>query len=191
MPSTRMRFAMLLPLLSLAAAVVLVAVPISLTFLNLEAFSQHSDKAVISAGNFRTEIPRSEFWRKAVMWGTVKSAHTITAIDMPGIIATIPGQPASLPFGAWRALIMPFSSLPFWWFAGLGFDALLRRIRLHWSIFLLGTLLMAGCLILLLGLRFGLPVSDRTDLTWAIYGMALWSVLFSTFPSAWLWLRRA
>jgi hypothetical protein len=184
MSSARLRFTTLLPLLSSVAALVLVAAPVTLTYMNLQSLAQHSDKAVIGSGNFYIEIPRNMIPRDALMFGTIRTSHIVGAIDMPGAIAMLAPKPTDIPLDAWRALVLPFSSLPFWWFAGLGFDALLRRLRLYWSTFLLGSLLMVGFLIFALGLRFGLPASDREDMAWPIYGMALWTVLFSSFPVA-------
>lgn len=179
---------MLLPLLSLVAAVVLVACPTTLVFLRLEVIAQHSDHAVFTAGNFRANVPRDRFLTDALMWGTWPTAHTIAAIDIPGSLAMTLPRPQSLPLDTWRAVLFPVSSLPFWWFAGLGCEAALRRRRLHWSVLLLGTILMVCFLAMALGLRFGLSPSERaeSDLTWVICGMSLWVALFAAFPTAWI-----
>jgi hypothetical protein len=183
-----MRFAMLLPLLSLVAAVLLVGVPTTLTFLSLEKMSQGNDRSVFTAGNFAADIPRARFLQDALMFGTWPTAHSIAAIDIPGSVAMLLPRPQTLPLDTWRAVVLPFSSLPFWWFAGIGFDAVLRRIQLHWAVCLLGTILMAFFFIMLLGLRFGLSVSERSesDLAWVYWGMSLWTLLFASFPVAWV-----
>ncbi len=192
MAAQRIRFTVLLPLASLIAAVVLVAIPVTLVYFNLESFAQHSDTAKFSSGHFSADIPRSQFLADSLMWGTVRSAPFVGAIDIPGSVAMTLGRPDSLTLDAWRSIILPISSLPFWWFAGLGLDALRGTVVFHWWVNLLGTVMMCGFLTLLIALQFGMSEAERAEspMEWVYCGMALWALLMLPFPLAWLRNRR-
>ena len=175
-------------MVSLVFALFLVVIPVTSVFLNLERLSRDSDHAEMSAGNFQASIPKTRFMSTALMWGTTRTAHIIGAIDIPGSIAMIPGHPADMTLDAWRSFILPFSSLPFWWLAGTGLDIATRRFQASWPLLLLGSTLMLAFLTMLIGLRFGLSESERTEseMTWVYWGMLIWSLLFSSFPYAWV-----
>jgi hypothetical protein len=192
MAATRIRFTVLLPLASLVAAVFLVAVPVTLVYLNLESFSQGSDTAKFSSGHFSAAIPRNQFLANSLMWGTVRTAPFVGAIDIPGSVAMTLGRPDSLTLDAWRSIILPLSSLPFWWFAGLGLDALRKSVALNWSVKLLGTVMMFGFLTLLIALQYGMSEAERAEspMGWVFCGIALWALLMLPFPLAWLRSRR-
>jgi hypothetical protein len=87
---------------------------------------------------------------------------------------------------AWRGLIFPLYCVPFWWFAGLGLDALFARRQLRWPVFLLGALFSGFFVFIWCGLRFGLDASDRVDNGWIYIGLGLWATLYLAFPVAWV-----
>jgi hypothetical protein len=198
MKVTRASFSVLLPLIELATWIVLIAVPATLVFLNLNQTAHGSLTAHIDSGNISADIPRQQFLSFAFSSAPNNRAHAITAINIPGIIPEIlfsllTSWPQSwLPPGwildTWRALIFPFYCLPAWWFVGLGVDSLLGWRRLHWGTLLLGSIFFLLFVTLSLGFRFGLSASERAegDSGWLLWGIGLWALFFATFPCAWL-----
>jgi len=93
----------------------------------------------------------------------------------------------------WRAIAFPFFCLPAWWLVGLGVDVLLKQRRLHWFTFLTGTLLFILFGVLFFGLRFVLTDSERGEITYPLWGIGLWAVLFAILPIAWFrqWRSRS
>jgi hypothetical protein len=200
MRASHTSFSILLPLLELAVWIVLVAVPATLVFLNLNQMAHGSPTAHIGSGQFAMQIPRQHFLWFAFWAATTHSAHAITAINVPGtipeVLLSLPTswptswRPAGLTLDSWRAVIFPFFCLPAWWFAGLGLDSLLGRRQLHWATFLLGTIFSLLFITLFLGFRFGMSASERIGINWVLWGLGLWALLFATFPCAWLRQRR-
>jgi hypothetical protein len=124
----------------------------------------------------------------------------MTAINMPGMFVemlvdlptTWPDSwhPAGLMLMSWRAIIMPFYCLPFWWFVGVGLDTAVGRRNLRWGWLTLGTALFVLLAVLSVGLRFGLPEADRAEATKWVISLCFWMIGFSTFPTAWILQRR-
>lgn len=196
-PSRRIAFSLLLPTLSLALWVLLVAVPTTLSYISLLQSAQHAAVVTIQKGGFVATVPREHLFRFAVISATFRFAHVIEAINLPAFSIDLlisrfssswpaTWMPSGMPFESWRAITYPFYCLPFWWFTGLGLDALLKRRRLRWPVLLLGTLLCSFFLFLLLGLRFGLSAEDRAEMTYPFWGFGLWVVLLGIFPATWL-----
>lgn len=211
MKITRLSFSLLLPALELAAWLLLVPTQVGLLFWRLhhpasvpvsEEFQ--TDKMYSVLPNILLITPQKQghaskhpFWDTALWLGTTRYSQLVTEINMPGVfVEALVSMPTSWPqswhpegmmLESWRAIILPFFCLPFWWFAGRGVDGVLGWRRLHWATMLLGSVLFAAFVVLLVGLRFGLPASDRTpDGNWIFYGFGLWILVLAAFPIAWL-----
>jgi hypothetical protein len=196
-PSRRIAFSLLLPILSLALWVSLVAVPTTLSYISLLQSAHHVSVVTIQKGGFVTTVPHEHLFRFAAASATFRFAHFIEAINLPAFSIDLlisrfssswpsTWMPSGIPFESWRAIAYPFYCLPFWWFTGLGLDALLKRRHLHWPVLLLGTLLCSFFLFLFLGLRFGLSAEEREGMTYPFWGFGLWVVLLGIFPATWL-----
>jgi hypothetical protein len=98
-------------------------------------------------------------------------------------------HPVNVPLFAFRSFVLPFFSLPAWWFVGSGVDNLLGWRQPRWWTLLIGTLLFAGFLVILIGLRFGTSAEDRLDDSWIVLGFGFWTLAFASFPA--VWARRA
>jgi hypothetical protein len=194
----RIPFSHLLPLIDLALLVILVFVPITFTALHLYQASNGSSSVHIHSGEFEMTFPRSQIIPWAIRAATVPRAHTMMAINLPGVLIqaliSLPAHtsppstwhPQALALETWRALVFPFFALPFWWLVGCGLDALLSKERLHWSLLLIGTLLSIACLTLALGSRFGMSEAERIGSDWYIRGFIGWTIGFATLPVAWI-----
>jgi hypothetical protein len=150
--SRRITFSLFLPTLSLLLWVCLIAVP---TTLNYARFLQEAHGArtlSLSSPPFQMNLPRARFLPFAAFSATHLSGDALPAINVPGFVTEMlvsmllrswptVWHPAAIPFESWRAIIWPFYCLPFWWFAGIGFDALFRRRQRRWPWFVVGTLL--------------------------------------------------
>jgi hypothetical protein len=97
-----------------------------------------------------------------------------------------------MTYALWRAIILPVCCLPFWWFAGIGLDALTTRRRRSWWVLLLGSTLWVFIGVIATGLWFGNSKSDRDGLGFVGFALGLWSVLLAAFPITWVgqWLTR-
>jgi hypothetical protein len=196
-PYSRVSFSVLLPLIELVVWVVLLAVPATLAFLNLERVAQGSGVAHIQAGMFSASIPRNQFLSFALESAAIKSSHIVDAANMPGFFGELlwpaSWHPAGVMIDTWRAITFPFFCLPAWWLVGLGVDVLLKWRRLHWGTFLTGTLLFILFGVLFLGFRFALTDSERGEVTYPLWGIGLWAFLFAILPIAWFrqWRSRS
>jgi hypothetical protein len=196
MRGDRIPFSHILPVIDLALLVVLVFVPITITAMHFYEASHGSDEVHIHSGQFDMSFQRSQIVPWAIRLGTAPAAHTIKAINLPGtifdILVSLPTSwpsmwhPQALLPETWDALVYPFYCLPFWWLVGCGLDGLLRKERLHWSLLLTGTLLSLTCLVLTVGFRLCMSVSERIDADWFIRGFAGWTIAFAVLPIAWI-----
>jgi hypothetical protein len=94
--------------------------------------------------------------------------------------------PTAQDLFVWRGLTFPLYCIPFWWFAGIGVDAAMSRRRPHWSILLIGTLLVALFLLIAIAVTFGVDADDHKDMAFVFFGFAIWIPLLSAFPIAWI-----
>jgi hypothetical protein len=160
--------------------------------------SPHSEVISTEIGTFT--LSPQEVRRIALESATMKMSHVITALNTPGVFVEMlidlpiswpsTWHPPKLPLDVWRSITLPFFCLPAWWFVGRGFDSLQGRLKLNWPVTLLGTLLFVVFVVLFCGFRFEVPPNDRIGGSWILWGMALWALLFSVFPLAWLMRRR-
>ena len=176
--------------------VLLIAVPITLVYVRLHQEADGGGTIHLQWGRFSRVVSRKQFLTFATEMATSSKAHLIEAVNLPafavGILVSrvssswpMSWTPQGLLPEQWNALSFPFYCLPFWWFVGRGFDALLSRERLRWPSLLLGTLLCGFFLFLMLGLRFGISAEERKGLTYPFWGFGLWVALFSVFPVTW------
>jgi len=133
---------------------------------------------------------------------TTFASRSVQALNLPGVATELvvsmaagtwpdswrPSVLGPTPDGlfVWRGLTLPIYCLPFWWFAGLGLDALFSRYRLHWSVLLLGTLLCGFFLFLVTGLAIAWDKRDDRDMAFVFCGFAIWVPLLAAFPSTWI-----
>lgn len=194
---------MLLPMFSLSVAILLVAIPATFNFLNLRSSIGDSSKVSVDAGNFGVmTLPREKILSFAINSAAVRASHSIAAMNMPGFVGDIlislpttwPGAwiPRRFTTETWRCISFPVFCVPGWWFVGRGLEAWCGSRKLRWPSFLLGSLLSLTFVVLLLGLRFGVPETDRADPdgAWIFVGMGLWAFLFGVLPCAWIKQRR-
>lgn len=203
MRGDRIPFSHILPVIDLALLVVLVFVPITMTSLHLYEASKGSSQVQIHSGQFEMTLPRDQIVPLAIRMMTASKAHLMMAINLPGILIqtliSLPSiksgaqswHPQALTLETWEALVFPFFALPFWWLVGCGLDSMLGKERLHWSLLLTGTLLSLTCLILTVGFRLGMSVSERIGADWFIRGFACWTIAFAVLPIAWImqWIQ--
>lgn len=197
MTSRRIPASLLLPVLVLALWVMIVAVPITLSYVSLQQ-AAHGAPTVNITTPFRYDsVPRSHFFSYAADRSTARFGKAMTALNLPAATIDIPMSrltpswpmdwtPAGLNWEAWRAISYPLYCLPFWWFGGVGLDGLLKRRRLRWPTCLIGTLFFAFFLFIALGLTFGLPAKDHEDMPYIILGLWFWVLFYISLPATWI-----
>jgi len=206
MLQARLPFCKLLPFVALALCVAVLAAFTTLSYLNLRRISAHGRAVLIHNHEVNVRIPPKQFFIASIVAAGTVATRPIQAINMPAMVTealvsatarTWPDSWRPAAFGptpvglfAWRGLIFPIYCLPFWWFVGLGLDALLKQRYLRWPTLLIGTLLCGLLIVIVLGFTFTLSAEDHKDGTWIFCGFSLWILLFGTFPAAWLrqWL---
>lgn len=199
MPKPQVSFSTLLPLLSLTLWFVLVPTQTAYVYARLTQLSHGAPEIYLRSGDFTISVPRSRFLAWSLNGIAAREAHFVEAMHLPGmlgeIFSSLPTSwpdswyPASWTLDAWRFVSWPLFCPPFWWFAGLGIDTLLAWRHPRWWTLLIGSLLCAGFLILLIGIRSVESPHERATDTWIWCGCCLWVLLFAAFPAA--WLRRA
>ena len=175
-------------------------VEVSLTVYRFHRAAHGSDTVRIHDGQFETTIPRRNWLPFALERVSYRYEHTIQAANFPGIVIEILiSLPLSWPAvwhhngltaATWRTLSYPFFCLPAWWFLGRGLDGLVGRRPLHLAMFVSGVVLFLVCVVLLLGLGFGLSAADRSEASWGLWGLAFWAFAFALPAFAWVRQRR-
>jgi len=203
MRHSRPSFSRILPFVAFVLCVVLLEAFTALNYLNLRRISAHGRAVVIHSHGVDVRIPPNRFFIASVVAAGSAASRPIQAANMPAMATEAlvsaltrtwpdswrPSYFGPLPDGlfAWRGLIFPAYCLPFWWFAGLGIDAILARRSFRWPILLAGTLFFA----ILAFLGIGLAVTASSgDMAFVLTGFAFWTLLFATFPIAWFRLIR-
>ena len=195
MKSLRAPFTLLLPLASIAIWVLLVALPV--TFIYTRMLRQ-TDASGAYHSSF-VNVPRQELFPFATRLALIKQGEFVESLNRPAdfvslLIARLSPSwpsmwtPAHFSPREWNAIASPFYCLPFWWFAGLGIDALRRHRHPRWPTLLLGTLLCGCMLFLFLGMTFALSPAEKGGI--ALWGFLFWSLLLAVFPLAWIKARR-
>lgn len=202
MREDRIPLSHILPVIDLALLVVLVFVPITMTSIHLYQASKGADPIHIHFGQFESIVPRGQIVPWAIQMETLARAHTMMAINLPGVLIqalislptsrNLSWHPAALLLDTWRALVFPFFALPFWWLVGRGLDAIVTKERLHWLLLLAGTVLFALCLSAVVAYSFPMSARDREELIWSMKGFTGWTIAFAVLPIAWImqWLRQ-
>jgi hypothetical protein len=205
MKANRLSFALLLPALEIAVWLLLVPTQTGLIYWHLrQTNSAKSHSIVVGSGIVYTPADSSAshpIFDLALNLVTFPRANLVTAINVPGVfveaLVSLPSawpdtlHPAALSPDSWRAIVMPFYCLPFWWFVGVGLDTVQESRRLSWGWLLLGTVFFLATATLLLGLRFGMSEAERGETKeWVFSGLSFWAVAFAVFPTAWILQRR-
>jgi hypothetical protein len=202
-PARRISTGLLLPILSMAAWVFLIATPTTLTYVDIQQHARGAPAAIITNRDNRTKssyrwiVPRKRFLSYSADHSTRRFGHIMTAANLPAVAIELPidrftpSWPMTwTPFGmtveAWRAITYPIYGLPFWWFVGVGIDGLLRRRHLRWPICLIGTLFCGLCIFLTLGMTFGISAEEHKGMAWVFCSFSLWIALLIPFPATWI-----
>ena len=137
--------------------------------------------------------------------GANMASFSIQAINLPGSfidftidkLTDTPSQgwaPRGTYSSVWRAIAFPIFCLPFWWFAGLGLDALFGRQWIRWWTCLEGSLLCLFSLLFFFVTAVGSRSLEPQRMIAALCGLAFWTLVFSPFVLTtlrqWLTLRR-
>jgi hypothetical protein len=198
----RISFARTLPILALLLSYVIIAVPATMIYVNLEHASRGSDDVIIQHGQFQIIVPHDHILRSSLTAAEGGASHTVQAINLPGhfiefAIGKFTAQPGTwslfhLDFLAWRALTFPTCCLPFWWLAGVGLDGMSGDRRLRWWIFVPSLILWVLFLLFIVGFYFDSSPLEREEAVYPIWSFWLWSVLLTAFPIALVkqWLAR-
>jgi len=194
-----LQFSLWLPFFSLWSWLIFVATPIGLLYLQLVGSAGLSGRGKIGD----LVVPRDRFLPMAVHFGCFANASLVKALGVPGMFGELAlslglswpdsWHPAPLLLDDWRVLAFPFFSLPFWWFAGRGWDGLFRVRRLRWYSLLPGTLFSIMFLVLGVGLFFTNlenPKFEQAEIVWAFWGLGLWSFLLAAYPASWIRNRK-
>lgn len=192
----RIPFSHLLPLIDLVLLIILVFVPVTLTALRLYQAAGGSDRVHLHSGEFDLDVPRDQIIPWSIRVATIPRARIMTAINFPGALiqklislsahTLLPWHPRALTLETWQTLVYPFFAMPFWWLIGCGLDGLLYKERLHWSLFVTGTVLFGLCLAVLIRFCFPMPAADRIDLALYIKSFLAWALGFATLPATWV-----
>ena len=133
------------------------------------------------------------------------ASYSTQAINLPGSfidftidkLTDTPSQgwaPRGTYSLTWRAIAFPIFCLPFWWFAGLGLDALFGRHWIRWWTCLAGSCLCLLSLLFFSVMAVGSRSIEPQRVMAALCGLAFWTLLLSPFPLTtlrqWLTLRR-
>lgn len=196
MKSRRIPFTLLLPLMSLAMLVTLVALPVTMAYLNL-----HDPQVRRNLDQF-VPVPNSEarMLRFAASIESSRIADFINGIDVPANFIELPidrllpawpdtWHPQGFTVFSWRALTFPIYSLPFWWLAGFGIDSLSQRRHPRWPALLGGTIVFAAWATVCIGLTITMDVDDLHTANVEhpiMFGLWTWTILLAAFPLAWL-----
>jgi hypothetical protein len=169
-----------------------------MTAMHLYAASKGADQVHVHTADSDIALPRNEIVPLVIRMETVAKAHTMMAINLPGIflqaLISLPARtsppttwhPQALLLDTWRALVFPFLCLPFWWLVGCGMDVIVHNERLHWPLLLTGTAFFALLLVATFVFYFPMPASDRADLLWLMKGLIGWTIAFAVLPIAWI-----
>ncbi len=175
----------------------MVLVPATLAYLDLRSRFAPDEPVMIGS----ITAPYDAARRIAFQNPAMQASHEISALNMPAffveVLISLPTswpetwKPHGMIPDVWRGFAFPFFALPAWWFVGRGFDALLLRKKPGRTATVIASILCIGFIVLFCGLGFALSPSERSEDTWPLWGLALWTVLFSAFPAAWIRSRRS
>lgn len=196
MTSPRVRFSFLLPLIELTLWIVIVLVPATLACLDLRARFAPDEPVMIGS----ITAPYDAARRIAFQNPAMQASHEISALNMPAffveVLISLPTswpdswRPHGMILDVWRGFAFPFFALPAWWFVGRGIDSLMLGQKPRTVATVTSAVLCIGFIVIFCGLRFALTSSELEGETWPLWGLALWAVLFSAFPAAWIRSRR-
>jgi hypothetical protein len=196
--SNRVPFTVLMPLLSLVMSVCLVLLPATFDYLAEQQNAIKAEQLSVDQGNPAAAPGRIQIIHNVLSIVDDTSADIINGIMLPGNAIDLPidrllpswpdtWHPTGFSVFSWRAITFPIYCLPFWWFAGYGADALLKRRQPRWPTLLAGTFLCALFVLLAIGGCLApSPFSTPAVNIPIIIGAFLWTLLFATFPTTWI-----
>lgn len=191
---TRLPFSYALPLLSVALWVLLIAIPVTITYARLQHWAHGAAAVHLHAGGFATTVSREHFLEWSFRMATIRKEHFFMALNLPAtsvealisrLMSTWPAvwYPHTFTHDAWAAITWPFLCLPFWGLAGAAPDALSgRKVRPFWLV--LASSLCLLCAFLGIGLGLTMTPDDRTEGFYALFGFGLWTLFFLAAPFA-------
>lgn len=188
MTSDRISFARTLPIVALLLSYLIVAIPATIT-------SANQKFAPRAAHNTSRQLPDAVPHDHALRLSAADASHAIQAINLPGFLVDIAlsvitgswphgWSPASIDLLKWRALAFPVYCLAFWYFVGLGLDALLRERRLRSWVLFAGSLLWLLFVGLLAVSFFGISVAQRQGMILPYWGCTIWIAFLTAFPAS-------
>ena len=200
-------FALLLPIAIPVLCFTVLSAIFTANYLELNGRVKKGQALWIHNKQVNVTIPRDAFLHMSIMRTAWIASRPIQSINFPamatelavsGIMRTFPDSYRPKSFGSlpddlfvWRGIIFPAYCIPFWWFAGYGVDAALKRRQLRWPILLLGTVLCAFFIFIAIGLSFTVPYDKSESNAFVWWGFAVWIPLQATFPFAWLRKKRS
>jgi len=196
-PTRRVPLSLILPILSLAIWIAVVLIPTTLTYVYFLQKAQGAPSLSITLPLAHLNLPRAHFLSFAADRAAYRFGHAMLAINIPATAIELPIDrftsswpstrvPSGMHFESWRAVIYPFYCLPFWWCAGVGLDALLRRRQLRWPWLLVGTLLWGFIVFITMGFTFGLSAEDHRGNAYIFWGLGFWCLLLAAYPTTWI-----
>lgn len=195
MKRRRIPWAILLPLLSLVSWVCLVTIPISLDDMLLREDPEQSEKMLSDLKTLH-DPTESQVFVFAASIDRGPAHYWINGIDLPANFVELildraskmwpdTWHPEGFTVFSWRAITFPIYSLPFWWFAGFGLDAMLKRRHPRRWVLLLGSALFLVFLALaVLNAGSSHPVEEPEVSLPITVGVWLWTLLFGCFVVA-------
>jgi hypothetical protein len=188
----RISFARTLPILALLLSYVIITVPATMFYAHLRHVSQHGGGVRFHSHRHDFTIQPKDFLRTSILGPVAVTSRPIQALNMPGFLIEWVVDPyLGTAFTQWRPLIFPICCLPFWWFAGIGIDALTTGRRRSWWVLLLGSIFCIFTGVVATGLWFGISKADRNGLIFPYLGLGLWFILLGAYPITWIKQWRA
>lgn len=162
--------------------------------------AEGTSAVTIHFGGAQVTLPRQRWFPFAVERVAFRYSEPITAANIPGVVGEIlislpiswPAvwHPTGMSVYEWRTFTYPVFCLPAWWFVGRALDGLLGRRRVGFPTLFIGSTLSLVCLVILLGLTFGISTTDRAEVVWVFPGLAFWTLGFGVVPMAWFRQKR-
>jgi len=204
MTQPRPSFAWIFPFLAPLLCIAVITTMTALNYINLRQTSVHGSGVSFHTHDYAFTVPRDKFLSTSFIAPAHVLSPAIQALNFPGmfgeVIASVvmrtwpdsyrPAALGPLPDDLFilRAASFPFFCIPFWWFAGLGMDALLKTRTLRWPSLLIGTLFWIVYLVIGIGMTcmFFAEKDKERSMIFIPIGFALWTAMMTAFPITWL-----
>ena len=191
---------MLLPILDLVSWGLIVLVPTILAYFHFKHIGNTLEEFSIGPNLVVQPQNLFTFAFQMTAWTVEKTIIVMNAPACffdPVVSLAVSGRtnwyPESLGHSAWRVLTFPFFALPAWFYVGSGIDALAGKKRVSKGGMIFGFVMAAVSIVIAGGAWFGLSAAERQGqelLPWFVSGFAVWAILFTLSPLAWLKQRK-